>query len=93
MGFFSIADTQHDNAAVNNQDEGARSVTDPEAFQRIVLHAFGLQPIYREVFLLCDVQECTIAEAAEILNISPKAVSARLLRARRAVSARIGVGT
>jgi DNA-directed RNA polymerase specialized sigma24 family protein len=52
-----------------------------------VLHAFGLRPALRDVFLLCDIQGVTIAEAAAILNISPAVVATRLVRARREVNA------
>lgn len=92
MGFFSSIDNQCEKPAVNGKDEMAQRVRDPEAFQRVVLHAFRLQPVFREVFLLCDVQECTIAEAAAILNISPAAAAVRLDRARRLLDAQMGEG-
>ena len=37
---------------------------------------------YREVFLLRDVEQMSIEEAAEVLNISIASVKTRLLRAR-----------
>ena len=90
MGLFSISDSRNGRSSVASQDESARRASDPDAFQRIVLHAFRLRPVFREVFLLCDVQECTIAEAAAILNISPSAAAARLDRARRLLDAQLG---
>ena len=42
----------------------------------------GLSPIYREVFLLRDVEELTIEETAAALTISIAAVKVRLHRAR-----------
>jgi RNA polymerase sigma-70 factor (ECF subfamily) len=42
----------------------------------------GLPPIYREIFLLRDVEELSIAEAAEVLQISAASVKVRLHRAR-----------
>jgi RNA polymerase sigma-70 factor (ECF subfamily) len=42
----------------------------------------SLSPIYREIFLLRDVEELSIAEAAEVLKISPVSVKVRLHRAR-----------
>jgi DNA-directed RNA polymerase specialized sigma24 family protein len=83
MGLFSTADNRSNKSRVTSEDAAARTVNDAEEFQRIVLHAFGLQPILREVFLLCHVQGCSIAEAASILNIGPAAAAARLDRARR----------
>jgi len=41
-----------------------------------------LADIYRQVFLLRDVQQFSIAETAKALKISPAAVKTRLLRAR-----------
>ena len=38
---------------------------------------------FRLIFLLRDVQECSIAEAAAILNIRPETVKTRLFRARQ----------
>ena len=42
----------------------------------------GLEPIYRAVFLLRDVEQLSSEETAEVLNISVPAVKSRLLRAR-----------
>ena len=41
-----------------------------------------LPGIYREIFILRDVEQVSIAEAAAILGISPPAVKVRLHRAR-----------
>lgn len=41
-----------------------------------------LKPKYREVFILRDVQQVSIADAAKILDISEASVKTRLLRAR-----------
>jgi RNA polymerase sigma-70 factor (ECF subfamily) len=41
-----------------------------------------LPPIYREVFLLRDVEELSVSESAEILSISIASVKVRLHRAR-----------
>lgn len=42
----------------------------------------SLAPIYREVFVLRDVQDHDIATTAEILNVSEAVVKTRLVRAR-----------
>ncbi|HEY6844657.1 MAG TPA: sigma-70 family RNA polymerase sigma factor [Terracidiphilus sp.] len=42
----------------------------------------GLAPIYREVFLLRDVEEMSVSESAEALGISIASVKVRLHRAR-----------
>ncbi len=41
-----------------------------------------LSPTYREVFLLCDAEEYSMKEAAQILGLSVAAVKTRLHRAR-----------
>jgi RNA polymerase sigma-70 factor (ECF subfamily) len=50
-----------------------------EALQRAIA---GLAPIYREVFVLRDIQNIHIAETAKILGITEASVKTRLLRAR-----------
>jgi RNA polymerase sigma-70 factor (ECF subfamily) len=42
----------------------------------------ALPPIYRETFMLRDVEELSIAEAAAVLQITPVSVKVRLHRAR-----------
>jgi len=42
----------------------------------------SLKPIYREVFILRDVQDLSIAETAALLGIEESSVKTRLLRAR-----------
>lgn len=42
----------------------------------------GLSPIYREVFILRDVQDHDISSTAEILRVSEAVVKTRLVRAR-----------
>lgn len=50
-----------------------------QALQRAISN---LAPIYREVFVLRDVQNINIAETARILGITEASVKTRLLRAR-----------
>ena len=45
----------------------------------------GLPPKYKEIFLLRDVEELSIAEAAEVLQITVASVKVRLHRARIAL--------
>ena len=42
----------------------------------------GLPPLYREIFMLRDVEELNIAEAAEVLQVTTATVKVRLHRAR-----------
>jgi DNA-directed RNA polymerase specialized sigma24 family protein len=51
--------------------------------QAVLMHALQLRRRCREVFLLCDIQQHSVAEAAAILGISRAAASRRLYRARR----------
>jgi DNA-directed RNA polymerase specialized sigma24 family protein len=57
--------------------------------QIVVLHAFALRRHFRDVFLLCEIQEMTVSEAAAILNVSAAVVEARLRRARREIGNRV----
>ena len=53
-------------------------------------HAIGaLEPMYREVLLLRDVEGLTAPEVAEVLGISVQAVKSRLHRARLSVRAQV----
>jgi DNA-directed RNA polymerase specialized sigma24 family protein len=69
-----------------------KKVSEPAEFQRIVMHAFGLHPMFRSVFLLCDIRGFTIGETATILGISHAAVIRRLRRARHEVNTRLKDG-
>jgi RNA polymerase sigma-70 factor (ECF subfamily) len=42
----------------------------------------GLEPLYRSVFVLRDIEELSTEETAEVLGLSVPAVKSRLLRAR-----------
>ncbi len=55
---------------------------EPGAFQCTLLRAFQLPQVYREVFLLKDIQGYSLAEIAAILGISIDTAVARLKRAR-----------
>jgi len=50
----------------------------------------GLDPMYREVLLLRDVEGLTAPEVAEVLSVSVQAVKSRLHRARLSVRERVG---
>jgi RNA polymerase sigma-70 factor (ECF subfamily) len=54
-----------------------------EEVRKMIQQAVEMLPdIYREVFLLRDIEELTINEAAEVLNISIPSIKVRLHRAR-----------
>jgi RNA polymerase sigma-70 factor (ECF subfamily) len=49
----------------------------------------GLDPMYREVLLLRDVEGLTAPEVAEVLGLTPQTVKSRLHRARLIVRERV----
>ena len=57
----------------------------PGAFQCMLLRAFELPQVYRDAYLLKEVQGHSHEEIAAILGISVNAVHARLKRARRTI--------
>jgi RNA polymerase sigma-70 factor, ECF subfamily len=58
-------------------------VLEREEVRKLIQHAVEQLPdIYRQVFLLRDVEELTISETAETLNISIASVKVRLHRSR-----------
>ncbi len=83
--------------SLESESEGeARQVADPgrapdeslaaKQIEAALEQAIGsLQPIYREVLLLRDVEGLTAPEVAEVLGLSVEAVKSRLHRARVAV--------
>ncbi|MEW5884197.1 MAG: sigma-70 family RNA polymerase sigma factor [Armatimonadota bacterium] len=64
---------------------------DQTALQIAVRQALNELPQeYREPLILCDVEEITANEAAEILDLSVPALKSRLYRGRRALKERLG---
>jgi DNA-directed RNA polymerase specialized sigma24 family protein len=53
------------------------------ALQVVLMYALQLRQDLCEVFILCDVQGCSIAEAAGLLLINSELVAKRLKKARR----------
>jgi DNA-directed RNA polymerase specialized sigma24 family protein len=50
--------------------------------QAVVMHALQLRRECREVYVLCDIQGCSITETAASLGVSVDVVIRRLKRAR-----------
>lgn len=67
-------------------DESLASKQIEQALERAIGE---LEPMYREVLLLRDVEGLTAPEVAEVLGLTPQAVKSRLHRARLAVRARV----
>jgi RNA polymerase sigma-70 factor (ECF subfamily) len=64
-------------------DENPEESYSREELARILDQAVeSLKPAYRTVFILRDIEEMSIEETAQILNLSISAVKSRLLRAR-----------
>jgi predicted DNA-binding protein (UPF0251 family) len=58
--------------------------------QAVVMHALQLRKECREVYLLCDIQGCSITETAATLGVSVDVVIRRLKRARDQMEGVIG---
>ena len=73
----------------------AESVLIERADAHLVLHAIDmLPPAFREVvLLLCDVEEMSYKEIAEVLSVPIGTVMSRLTRARKAVRGALAVTT
>lgn len=71
-------------AILEDQRELPSAVIERDQIMRQIEWAVGMLPnIYRQVYLLRDVEERTINETAKILEINPSLVKVRLHRARR----------
>jgi len=86
--------------SLESVDEAATDVTDPargpeaEVAGRQVQEALGsaigdLEPMYREVIILRDVEGLSAVEVAEVTGLTVEAVKSRLHRARLAVRERV----
>ncbi len=83
------------NEALDSEEDGSELAVDTETPETILMNRSNSQllqraiddlPVhYRETLLLCDVEEMSYREIAEILSIPIGTVMSRLARARRAV--------
>ena len=83
--YTSLADDQEDRSSVS----GSQTVNDPldelsrtETIEVVHKAVFSLPLRYREVVVLCELQELSYAEAAEVLGCAIGTVRSRLHRAR-----------
>jgi RNA polymerase sigma-70 factor, ECF subfamily len=86
--FEPIAELQDEEGAYTPRDFADWREIPSEALERSEIRALlakalaSLAQKYREVFILRDVEQISIEETAEVLNISIASVKTRLLRAR-----------
>ena len=79
-------DAEEDERALPTMDETPESILIERANQQWVQRAIEQLPVaFREVVLLCDVEEMSYQEIAETLSIPIGTVMSRLARARKAV--------
>ena len=81
--------------AIDSEEDGPELAVDTETPERILMDRFSSQLVqraiddlpvhYRETLLLCEVEEMSYREIAEILTIPIGTVMSRLARARKAV--------
>jgi RNA polymerase sigma-70 factor (ECF subfamily) len=86
----SLEDVPREAHAVADPGRGPEEMTAGAQVKSALQEAIsGLEPMYREVLVLRDVEGLPAAEVAEVLNLSVEAVKSRLHRARVAVRERI----
>ena len=78
-------------------DEAVAHEVTPEALflatesQETIFNALERLPVaHREIILLCDVDEMSYREIAQVLDVAPGTVMSRLSRARRSLRAALG---
>jgi len=78
-------------------DEAVAHEVTPEALflatesQEMIFSALERLPVaHREIILLCDVDEMSYREIAQVLDVAPGTVMSRLSRARRSLRAALG---
>ena len=90
----------HEERSLDSAPAETQKLADPAAgadealagkqIEQAVERAIGeLEPMYREVLLLRDVEGLTAPEVAEVLGLTPQAVKSRLHRARLSVRERV----
>ena len=87
--------------SLDSEEEGAELAVENETPETALMKVLSSQLIgraiddlpvhYRETLLLCDVEEISYREIAEILSIPMGTVMSRLARARRRISKRVGI--
>ena len=82
--------------AIDSEEDGPELAVDMETPETILMNRFNSQKLvqraiddlpvhYREALLLCEVEEMSYLEIAEILSIPIGTVMSRLARARKSV--------
>ncbi len=66
-----------------------QELTRTEDLEQLRKAVLALPEMYREAIVLCDLQEASYAEAAELLGCSPGTVASRLHRARLMLQRRL----
>lgn len=84
------SDTHPQAARFADPAKGPEEAFAEREVRKALEHAIGaLEPMYRDVLLLRDVEGLTAPEVAEVLGVSVRAVKSRLHRARLSVRARV----
>lgn len=83
MRQHKLLELQPDTQYASPEDRTALKITVQQALS-------DLQPEYREPLILCDLEDISAKEAAEILKITVPALKSRLYRGRRALRDKLG---
>ena len=82
-GLFKVLNTRLSEAVLPDRREIPSEVLERQEFRLLLQQAITDLPlIYREIFLLRDVEELSVDESAEVLGITVASVKVRLHRAR-----------
>lgn len=71
------------------EEDTLQELTRAEDLEQLRKAVLALPEIYREAVVLCDLQETSYSEAAELLGCSPGTVASRLHRARLMLQQRL----
>jgi RNA polymerase sigma-70 factor, ECF subfamily len=87
--FVSIESSEDQSIFESAEDE---SLTQNESIREMRQAILSLPPHYREVVVLCELQELSYAEAAEVLGCAIGTIRSRLHRARTMLTERLSAG-
>lgn len=91
--YVALADDSDNNGSTNDASRASAGplddLTRTEAIESVRRSVLSLPERYREVIVLCDLQEMSYAQAAEVLGCAVGTVRSRLHRARGLLTAKL----
>jgi RNA polymerase sigma-70 factor, ECF subfamily len=89
QGDLALDDVAEAEMVLASDSELIDSLSSSEALDSLRRALLGLPELYREVVVLCDLEEMSYADAATVLECSPGTIASRLHRAHNILRAKL----